>query len=76
LNGSIELKEQAFSGCSAIKYMGAKIETAPAVQTIDLANVSVVAQNALDFANETVTYKVLNAGTLDLVKAFGETKYN
>ncbi len=74
--GSVELRDSVFSGCKQIKYMGESVETAPTVETVSLKNVTALGENTLDFANEYVTYQVLDAGMLDLVKAFGETKYN
>ena len=74
--GTVELRDSVFSGCKQIKYMGESVETAPTVETVSLKNVTALGENTLDFANEYVTYQVLDAGMLDLVKAFGETKYN
>ena len=71
----VVVKEKAFEGCTAISYLGVKVDTLPAVKTVDLSVFAQIGNKALDFGNEHVTYKVANAGEIDLGLAFGETGY-
>ena len=71
----VAVKQGAFSDCTAIAYIGVKVATIPQAKTVDLSVVAELGKNALNFANEDATYQVLNGGSLDLAKAFGETKF-
>lgn len=87
IDGSIEIRDEAFSGCTKINYIGAGTQTDG---TIDLAkfkftsNFGLVDEeevsigiSAFNFGNEDEDekeYTVLNAGSLELKDLFGNTK--
>ena len=72
---AIEVKEDAFKGCNNLSYFGENKDTLP-TYTIDLAKLVLenIGDNAFDLSSNQLTYEILNAGTVEIERVFGETK--
>ena len=83
VDGAIEIRDEAFSGCTSINYIGAGTQTDG---TIDLAKFKFTSNfglnegeynigiNAFNFDNDELEFTVLNAGSRELKDLFGNTK--
>ena len=67
---SIVLKDNVFSGCTAMNKFASQIEL-----TVDLDYFSNIGTGSLDFGRK-VIYKVVNRGAFDTNSIFGSTEYS